>query len=448
MMKKGGMMSKANTFKGGIHPCYNKNLAAKKEIVDAPLPPLAVIPMSQHIGAPATPIVKRGEQVKVGQVIGEPAGFISATIHATISGKVKAVQPFEHPSGFRVNSVIIEGDGEDNWVDLEPVENPMEAEPALLIKKVKEAGIVGLGGATFPSNVKLSPPKNKKIDFVILNGAECEPYLTADHRLMLEYPEEIVKGLELAGHILEVEDLYIGIETNKPDAIKVMKKAMKGKGKVVSLDVKYPQGSEKQLISAITGRKVPPKNLPMEVGAVVFNVGTAYAIWDAIYNGRPLIERIVTVTGNGVNNPGNFKVRVGTHVAELVEFTGGYKEDAGQLILGGPMMGKAQATDGVPIIKGSGGVLVLTEDEVIDDQFSPCIRCGRCLDACPNHLVPFQIAIFAERKLFDLIEENNLKNEVLDDCFECGSCAYVCPAHRPLVQFFQSAKAYFRGKKG
>ncbi|MBU1240165.1 electron transport complex subunit RsxC, partial [Myxococcota bacterium] len=430
-------MSKAKTFKGGIHPSYNKDLSSKAETRELPLPAEVIIPLSMHIGAPAKCLVKRGDLVKTGQVIGEAGGFISAPVHASISGKVKAVQPVEHPMGKRLEAVIIEGDGKDEWIELAPVENPLGADKETLLNAIKAAGIVGMGGATFPSNVKLSPPANKPIDFVILNGAECEPYLTADHRIMLEKAEYIVKGLEIAARILNVKKLFIGIEVNKPDAIKVMRKALGKKGTVVPLEVKYPQGSEKQLISAITGREVPPKNLPMEVGAVVFNVGTAYAIYDAVYNGKPLLSRIVTVTGRGVKKPGNFQVRIGTSVAEVVEFSGGYNDNARQLILGGPMMGRSVATDGVPIIKGTGGILVLPEKEMVTDSYSACIRCGRCIKACPNRLNPQLLGSMIPMGLYDRIEELGIKESVLDDCFECGSCTYVCPAGRPLVQFFQ-----------
>ncbi|MBU1537257.1 electron transport complex subunit RsxC [Myxococcota bacterium] len=440
-------MSKAKTFKGGIHPSYNKDLSSKAETRELPLPAEVIIPLSMHIGAPAKCLVKRGDLVKTGQVIGEAGGFISAPVHASISGKVKAVQPVEHPMGKRLEAVIIEGDGKDEWIELAPVENPLGADKETLLNAIKAAGIVGMGGATFPSNVKLSPPANKPIDFVILNGAECEPYLTADHRIMLEKAEYIVKGLEIAARILNVKKLFIGIEVNKPDAIKVMRKALGKKGTVVPLEVKYPQGSEKQLISAITGREVPPKNLPMEVGAVVFNVGTAYAIYDAVYNGKPLLSRIVTVTGRGVKKPGNFQVRIGTSVAEVVEFSGGYNDNARQLILGGPMMGRSVATDGVPIIKGTGGILVLPEKEMVTDSYSACIRCGRCIKACPNRLNPQLLGSMIPMGLYDRIEELGIKESVLDYCFECGSCTYVCPAGRPLVQFFQLAKVYFRTKK-
>jgi H+/Na+-translocating ferredoxin:NAD+ oxidoreductase subunit C len=440
-------MSKAQTFKGGIHPAYNKDLSSSFETVTIPLPDLVTVPLAMHIGAPAKAVVKRGDLVKTGQLIAETGGFVSAAVHAPLSGKVKSIVPSEHPSGRMVESIIIESDGEDTWIELPAIKDPLDADAEVLKKAVKDAGIVGMGGATFPSHVKLSPPANKPIDFIILNGAECEPFLTADHRLMLEEPEAIVKGFEIVAKILDVKKLYIGIETNKKDAIKTMKKALGKKGKVISLKVKYPQGSEKQLISAITGREVPPKNLPMEVGAVVFNVATAYAVYDAVYNGKPLIERIVTVTGSGVVKPGNFKVRIGTSVAQVVEFSGGYKDEAAQLILGGPMMGRAVATDSLPLIKGTGGILVLSSDEVVSSHYTACIRCGKCIAACPNKLNPQLLGSLIPMGLYNIIEDEGLHETVLNDCFECGSCTYVCPANRPLVQFFQLAKLYFRTKK-
>ncbi|MGM0595421.1 MAG: electron transport complex subunit RsxC [Myxococcota bacterium] len=440
-------MSKAKTFKGGIHPSYNKHLSEHKEIVEAPLPKMVALPLSQHIGAPANPIVKRKDKVKSGQLIAEAGGFISAPVHASISGTIKGIEPVEHPLGKKVDAIIIESDGKDEWIDLNPVDNPFDVDPDTIKNKIKEAGIVGLGGATFPSNVKLSPPEDKKIEFIILNGAECEPYLTTDHRLMVEKTEEIVTGLKLAAQVLGVNKIYIGIETNKPDAIKKMEKKIGNDGQVVPLQVKYPQGSEKQLISAITGRETPPTSLPMEVGAVVFNVGTTLAIYEAVFKGKPLVERVVTLTGHGIKNPGNFRTRFGTYVAELVDFSGGYKEDAAKLVLGGPMMGRAVPTDGIPIIKGTGGILVMTQSELIVREYSDCIRCGKCIEACPNNHNPQLLGILIEQEKFDKISDEQLEEIVLDDCFECGSCTYVCPAHRPMVQFFQQAKSYYNNKK-
>ncbi|MBU1220115.1 electron transport complex subunit RsxC [Myxococcota bacterium] len=440
-------MSQTRTFSGGIHPAYNKDLTSGFETVKMPLPAKVTIPVSQHIGAPANPIVKKGDVVKTGQIIAEPGGFISSTIHSSISGKVLTVQPEEHPMGQKVMAITIESDGEDSWIDLETVSDPFSKSPDELKEIIKKAGIVGMGGATFPSQVKISPPADKKIEYIILNGAECEPYLTADHRLMVEDPESIVKGLEIISHITGVKKLYIGIEVNKQDAIKKIEKVLGTNGTIVPLEVKYPQGAEKQLIKAITGREVPPKHLPMEVGAIVFNVATAAAIKNAVCEGKPLIERIVTVTGHGVSKPGNFMVRVGTMVSEVVEFSGGYTEDAAQLIMGGPMMGRSVASDSIPVIKGSGGILVLPEKEVLTDSWGPCIRCGMCLRACPNQQNPQLLGNLIEKGLFSRISEEKLEELVLDDCFECGSCTFVCPANRPIVQFFHMAKAYFRSQK-
>lgn len=440
-------MSGIKSFNGGIHPAYNKDLTSGSETVLMPAPERLVVPVGQHIGAPANPVVKKGDIVKLGQMIAEPGGFVSSPVHSPVSGKVISVQPEEHPMGSRIMAITIENDGEDTMVEHQTISEPLEKDPDELKEIVKNSGIVGMGGATFPSHVKLSPPADKPIDFIILNGAECEPYLTADHRLMLENPESIVSGLEIISHITGVKKLYIGIEINKPDAIKKITKALGKKGTVVPLAVKYPQGAEKQLIKAVTGREVPPKHLPMEVGAIVFNVATAHAINKAVTEGIPLFERIVTVTGHGVQKPGNFLVRTGTMVSEVVDFSGGYTDDAAQLILGGPMMGKSSATDGVPVIKGTGGILVLPSAEMLTDAWGPCIRCGMCLRACPNQQNPQLLGNLIEKGLFDKITEDKLEEIVLDDCFECGSCTFVCPANRPIVQFFHMAKAYFRAQK-
>ncbi len=441
------MRTQANAFPGGIHPAYHKDLTSGRETVAMPIPKLLVIPLSQHIGAPARPLVKKGDAVKAGQMIGEPAGFISAAVHAPSSGKVTAVGPVELPSGGTGEAITIETDGAHEWARMEPIADPLAADPKILVERVRDAGIVGLGGATFPTHVKLTPPADSPVDWVLLNGAECEPYLSADHRLMVERAERIASGVRLIRHIMGVQKVTVGIEANKPDAIEAMEKALGDAGEVAVLPVKYPQGSEKQLIYAITGRRVPPKKLPSFVGVTVFNVATVAAIADAILDGTPLVERIVTVTGHGAKNPGNFRVPVGARVVDLMEFAGGYAEDAAQLILGGPMMGRAAGTDAVPLIKGTGGVLVLTKSEVKNMEYGPCIRCGRCLRACPNAQNPMLLGQLIEKGLYSRIDEEKLKEIVLDDCFECGSCTFVCPNRRPLVQFFQMAKQYYRSRQ-
>jgi electron transport complex protein RnfC len=432
-------MSKTATFERGIHPEYHKELASGKTIAQAKLPQRIVVPVSQHIGAPAKPEVSIGDEVKRGQVIGTTTGFVSSPVHSSISGKVIAIADFPVPAGKMVQSIVVESDGQDVAVSFE--ENPDYMNlPADKVKNIiKDAGIVGLGGAAFPTNVKLSPPKEKTIDTVIINGAECEPYLTADHRLMVEHSREIVEGLKIIMMSLGVNEGHIGIEENKPDALKTMKSAASGESniEVWPLEIKYPQGAEKMLIKAIKGREVPSKGLPMDVGVVVQNVGTALAVYEAVRFGKPLIERVVTITGNGIKEPGNMMVRIGTLMSDVIEQCGGLVEGAVKVISGGPMMGFAQWTLNVPVVKGTSGILVLTEEEYVSsDEYTACIRCGSCIDVCPMGLNPSILSIYAEKGFYEDAKENNLF-----DCFECGSCAYVCPAKRPMVQFMRLAKS-------
>lgn len=433
-------------FKGGIHPPENKWLTAAKPIVDAKLPEKVVIPLSQHTGAPCRAIVTIGQEVKKGQIIGDPDGYVSSPVHSSISGRVISIGNHPHPSGKDSLSVVIEGDGKDEWFE-GIKENPdyLSLSNDEIKKIVMKAGIVGLGGATFPTHVKLSPPKEKKIETVIINGAECEPYLTSDHRIMLERSRDVLEGLKIIMKVLGVSKGYIGIENNKPDAIEKMKEVSSAEHniEVVGLDVKYPQGAEKQLIKAILGREVPPGGLPMDVGVVVQNVSTAVAIFDACRYGRPLIERIVTVTGKGVKDPKNLRVKIGTLFTQLLEECGGYKNDPGKIIAGGPMMGIAQSTTEVPVIKGTSGIVVLTRKEIERVEYRACFRCGRCIEACPMGLQPSILSILIEKGRYQEAKENNLL-----DCFECGSCAYVCPAKRPMVQFMKIGKLFVSAKKG
>lgn len=432
-------MSKAATFERGIHPEYHKDLASGKSITKAKLPHRIVVPLSQHIGAPAKANVSIGDEVKRGQLIGTVSGFVSSPVHSSISGKVIAMADFPVTGGKIVPSIVIESDGKDEAIEFKENPDYMNLAADDIKNLIKDAGIVGLGGAAFPTNVKLSPPKEKKIDAVIINGAECEPYLTADHRLMLEYPGEVVEGLKILMKTLGVNEGYIGIEENKEDAIAAMKSAVSGESniKVYALEIKYPQGAEKMLIKAIKGREVPTKGLPMDVGVVVQNVGTAFAIYEAIRYGKPLIERVVTITGSGIKGPANMMVRIGTLFSEVIEQCGGFADGAVKVISGGPMMGFAQWTLDVPVVKGTSGILVLDEREYVSsDKYSACIRCGRCLDACPMGLNPSMLSILSEKGFFEETKEYNLF-----DCFECGSCAYVCPAKRPMVQFMRLAKS-------
>lgn len=433
------------TFSGGVHPPENKRLTARKPAVRASLPKRAVIPISQHIGTPAKPVVVIGQEVKKGEKIAESGGFVSSPVHASISGKVAAIGSFPHPLGMDVTSIVIESDGKDEWAaGIKETPDYSLLGPDELRKMVQDAGIVGMGGATFPTHVKLSPPKEKPVDVVILNGAECEPYLTSDHRLMLDRPGEIIEGLKILMKILGVKKGYIGIEANKPDAVEAMKKAASGSPEIQvwPLKVKYPQGAEKMLIKAITARTVPAGGLPMDVGVVVQNVGTAAAIYDAVRYGRPLIERYVTVTGRGVRDPKNFIVRIGTPFSQLIEEAGGLTDDAAKVIAGGPMMGMSQYTLDVPVIKGTSGITVLSKSEVSTKPYGPCIRCGRCIDACPMKLQPSFIGLFIEKGHYEDAKDYNVL-----DCFECGSCTFVCPANRPIVQWVKRAKKELLKKK-
>lgn len=425
------------TFRGGIHPSHSKSLTDKKPVEKAAVPKAVVIPLQQHIGAPCRPLVNVGDEVKIGQKIGDTDAFVSVPVHSSISGIVKEIKEMNTPTG-QALCVVIESDG------LDQVHESVQPKPEIgklgreeILKGIREAGIVGMGGAAFPVHVKLSPPDDKKIDTLILNGAECEPYLTSDHRLMLEQPELIIYAIKLMKKALAVDAAYIGIEENKPDAIGTLKQLLKEETGifVMPLKAKYPQGAEKQLISACTGRTVPSGKLPMEVGVVVSNVGTAAAIGEAFLTGMPLIKRIVTVTGGGLNEPKNLEVRIGTSFREVIEQCGGYKGNLGKLIMGGPMMGLAQYTDEIPCVKGTSGILVFNEEEAKIPAAGNCIRCGKCASACPIHLMPLLINAYYEKNLIAQAEEMRAL-----DCIECGSCSFVCPSKRHLVDSIRAAK--------
>ncbi|MBW9172274.1 electron transport complex subunit RsxC [Clostridium estertheticum] len=426
------------SFRGGIHPNGSKNYTASKPIEIATLPSKVVIPVSQHIGAPCVPTVAKGDYVKKGQVIATSPAFVSSPVHASISGMVKDIALYPHPVFGKCLSIVIENDGKDEWIEGIPLVRDWEKLSSDEIKSIiKEAGIVGMGGATFPTFVKLSPPKDKKIDTFILNAAECEPFLTADHRMMLEHSDKIAIGVKLVMKVLGVEKAFVGIEDNKPDAVVAMQKAFEGTTvKVMAIPTKYPQGAEKMLIKVLADREVPSGSLPMDVGVVVQNVGTVVAICDAVVSGIPLIERVTTISGSAVKEPKNLLLRIGTTFEDAIENCGGFKEPPAKIIMGGPMMGFAQSNLNISIIKGVSGILGLTKKDINNGTQSPCIRCGKCVSVCPCGLNPSMLSILGER---DMYEEAKLEQNLFD-CAECGSCVYVCPAKRNIVQYIKYSK--------
>jgi electron transport complex protein RnfC len=426
------------TFPGGVHPYEGKKFTEKKQIEVLPSPQKVFIPLQQHIGAPTTPLVEKGKEVKAGEKIGEVNGFVSTPIHASIAGKVTGIEDIDHPVSGRGQAIVIEKGETEQWVDsIKLDEKYLDLSAKEMRDRIKEAGLAGMGGATFPTHVKLSPPPDKKIDVLILNGIECEPYLTADHRLMLEYPGDIVKGMRIMMKILGVKRGIIGIESNKPDAVKVMLDAIKDEeGMEVNVfPVKYPQGAEKQLIKAALNREVPSGGLPMDVGVIVQNVGTSKAVYEAVALHKPLTHRVLTVTGPGVKEPKNLLVPIGTKFQDVIDFCGGITEKAAKIIMGGPMMGLTQPNLNVPVIKGTSGILILEEDSSHLPEEEPCIGCGRCVEVCPVHLLPTTLQLLVNNEKFD--EAENLH---IMDCIECGSCAFICPANRYLLHGIRFGK--------
>lgn len=432
-------------FPGGIHPregANGKAVNGLNPIRPLEAPPRVIIPLQQHIGAPAKALVSAGDAVRIGQKIGEAGGFVSAPIHASVSGTVYAVQDALLPNGTMTPAIIIDNDYQESWVELHPTDHPETLSAQELQQIVREAGIVGLGGATFPTSVKLTPSGGRKIEKIVLNGAECEPFLTADHRLMLEKASDIIDGVRLMMLALDVEEALIGIENNKPDAIDMMTAAAKQvEGiRVVGLPVRYPQGGEKQLVYALTRRQVPNGGLPLDVGVVVCNVGTVYAIDRAIREGRPLIDRITTV-GGLVQNPGNFLVRIGTPIGHLIDACGGLQSHVKQFIYGGPMMGMAIARFDIPVTKGCSGLVALG-NEAMEPKESPCIKCGACREGCPMKLFPSRIDAFCRHDRLEDAEKLGMMN-----CIECGCCSFVCPAKRSLTQSMRTAKNAIQRKR-
>ena len=431
---------KLKTFSiGGVHPHENK-LSAHQPIQVAEVPAKAVILLGQHIGAPAKPIVAKGDVVKVGTKIAEPGGFVSAAIHSSVSGKVAKIDSIIDASGYAKPAIFIDVEG-DEWEETIDRSETLVKECTLtseeIVKKIADAGIVGLGGACFPTQVKLCPPPAFKAECVIINAVECEPYLTADHQLMLEHAEEIMVGVSILMKAVKVSKAFIGIENNKPDAIQLMSKVAESYPgiEVVPLKVKYPQGGEKQLIDAITKRQVASGALPISTGAVVQNVGTAFAVYQAVQKNKPLFERIITVTGKSLAKPSNFLARIGTPMKQLIDACGGLPEDTGKIIGGGPMMGKALVNAEVPICKGSSGVLLMTEEESVRGEEQNCIRCAKCVGACPMGLEPYLLA-----KLGEYGDWERAENEDIMTCIECGCCTFTCPSNRPLLDWVRLAK--------
>lgn len=424
---------------GGVHPHENK-LSANQPIAVAEVPAKAIIMLGQHIGAPAKPVVKKGDVVKVGTLIAEAGGFVSAPVHSSVSGKVAKIDSFVDASGYPKPAIFIDVDG-DEWEEnidrTDTLIKETSLTPQEIIKKISDAGIVGLGGACFPTHVKLTPPPGSNPQCIIINAVECEPYLTADHQLMLEHAEEIMVGVTLLMKAVNVQKAFIGIENNKPDAIELMGKVASGYPgiSIVPLKVQYPQGGEKQLIDAVLKRQVPSGALPIATGAVVQNVGTAFAVYQAVMKNKPLFERVITVTGKSVAKPSNFMARIGTPMQQLIDACGGLPEDTGKVIGGGPMMGKALTSTDIPTAKGSSGILIMNQKEAKRAKPMSCIRCAKCVGVCPMGLEPYLLSVLAEKGDFERMEKERIM-----DCIECGSCQFTCPARLPLLDFCRLGK--------
>lgn len=430
------LLQSIKTFRGGVHPLEYKDLTENLAFEVMPNPKEVIIPIKQHIGKDSKPLVKKKDEVKAGQIIAEPDGFISSPIHSSVNGIVVNLHKENNASGFPVEAISIKPNEESEVLRMIPL-NPKEITPEEIRERVREAGIVGQGGAAFPTFVKLTPPKDNVIDYVIINGAECEPYLTRDYRYMLERPKEIINGLKLIMKALGVAKGAIGIEDNKPEAIEVMKH-ISADDENISVEVvktKYPQGAEKMLIKAITGREVPPGKLPLDCGVVIQNIGTAIAISDAVIKGEAQITAALTVSGLGIVNPKNLIVKVGTPLKEIIEYCGGVTDKARKVIVGGPMMGTAQFDFSAPVMKATSGILVLTDEEINEHEQTACLRCGKCVEACPLNLVPTKLARYSQLEKWEEAELFDITT-----CMECGTCTFTCPANIPLVQWIRLGK--------
>ena len=426
------------TFKGGVHPPQMKEQSRDKSIQKLPLPDIVYLFMSNHLGVPAKPVVKEGDFVKTGQLVGEGANGISANIHSSVTGEVIGIESIVNAStGRRDQAVVVKRTSEDQWEYVKHDADFKKFTKEEIIQIVKDSGIVGLGGAMFPTHIKMSIPDNKVVDYLVINGAECEPYITIDERMMREKTNEIIKGIEIMDYVLNPKKIFIGIENNKPEAIETLKKSIKNKVKieVAPLQTKYPQGAEKQLITAITKREVPEGKLPVDVGTLVFNVSTVYAVYDAVINGKPLVERGITITGRGVKNPGNYWFRIGTKVSDLLNFVGIVEEKIDRILYGGPMMGIPIPSIDLPTFKGNNAITVLTNEEILRRRTYPCIRCASCVEVCPMGLQPYYLKKLADARKNDLAQENGILS-----CIECGACSYICPSNIDLSRTFQTTK--------
>lgn len=426
------------TFKQGIHPEYHKELTKDEPLRKAKRPKEVIIPLQQHIGAPLKPIVEKGDQVKRGQKIGDTDSFVAAPVHSSVSGTVKAIEKVRTPAGQKTLSIIIEADDEDVFDDsLKPDKEIEQLSSKEIIDIIREAGIVGLGGAMFPTHVKLSVPDDKNVEYFILNGIECEPFLNVDNRMMIERSKDVVNGMKLMMKASNVKKGIIGIEDNKPRAISNMEKAVENENniEIKVFETKYPQGGEKMLIKAALGREVPEGGLPLDVGVIVNNVTTAIAVLEAVTEGKPLIERTITITGEGISKPCNLYYSIGTKVKDLINEADGFEGEPAKIILGGPMTGSAQHTIDVPTVKGTSGIIVLHKSSVAKFDPKPCIKCARCVDSCPMYLLPLKLSDLSQYEKYDALDEYDVQS-----CIECGSCSYICPADRPLLDYIRIGK--------